>query len=144
MLNWLYLASQLGSLRLPSQIEMRKTRVLLERLFTLKRNLLYLKNLFQKLEFDKSSDSKPIERKLCIKRSPYGNSSDEQSSSNESSYEEISSQEVSEEISEEETFEEEEAYEEKVPSEDVSGIHKDVKYTNWVRGSWFPLFQRKI
>ena len=68
----LYVASRLGSLRLPySQIEMRKTRVLLERLFTLKRNLLYLKNIFQKLEFDKSSDSKPMERKLCFKRSPY-------------------------------------------------------------------------
>jgi hypothetical protein len=72
----LYVAGRLGSLRLPSsQVEMRKTRVLLQRLFTLKRNLLYLKNLFQKLEFDKSSDSKSMKRKLNIKRSPYENSS---------------------------------------------------------------------
>lgn len=135
----LYVVSRLGSLRLPSsQVEMRKTRVLLERLFTLKRNLLYLKNLFQKLEFDKSFDSKSMERKLNIKRSPYENSSNEQSSSNESSNEEISSQEFSEEeISKEEAFEEE-ASEEKVPSEDFSDVYKDVKYTNWVHGSWFP------
>ena len=130
----LYVASRLGSLRLPSsQVEMRKTRVLLQRLFTLKRNLLYLKNLFQKLEFDKSFDSKSMERKLNFKRSPYENSSSEQSFSNESSNEEISSQEVSEE-----EISKEEASEEKVPSEDVSDVHKDTKYTSWVRGSWFP------
>lgn len=125
----LYVASHLGSLRLPSsQVEMRETRILLERLFTLKRNLLYLKNLFQKLEFDKSSESKSMERKLDIKRSPYENSSNEQSSSNESSNEEFSEEEISEE----------EASEEKVPRKDFSGVHKDAKYTDWVRGSWFP------
>jgi hypothetical protein len=38
----LYVTSQLGTLRLPSShIGMRKVRVLLERLFTLKRNLLH-------------------------------------------------------------------------------------------------------
>lgn len=76
----LYVANRLGSLRLPSSLaDMRKTRALLQRLLTLKKNLLYLKNLFQKLEFDKSSDSKCIERKLNIKRSPYENSSNENS-----------------------------------------------------------------
>jgi hypothetical protein len=135
----LYVASRLGSLRLPSsQIEMRKTRVLLERLFTLKRNLLYLKNCFQKLEFDKSSDSKSMERNLKIKRSPYESSSNEQSSSNESSDEEISGQEVSEEEISEEEISEEEISEEEVPSEKISGVHKDTKYTSWARGSWFP------
>ncbi|CAO0797232.1 unnamed protein product [Mucor circinelloides] len=95
-------------------------------------SLLIISTVYQKLEFDKSFDSKSMERKLNIKRSPY------ESSSNESSNEEISSQEVSEEdISEEEAFEER-ASEEKVPSEEVSGVHKDAKYANWVRGSWFP------
>ena len=115
----LYVTSGLGSLRLSSsQIEMRKIRVLLERLFNLKRNLLYMKNCFQKLEFDKSSDSKSMERRLKIKRSPY------ESSSNEGSDEELFDQEVSEEeISDEKISEEE------VPSEEVSGVHKDTKYT---------------
>ena len=125
----LYVASHLGSLRLPSShFEMKKTRVLLERLIILKRNLLYLKNLFQKLEFEKSFDSKSMERKLNIKRSPYENSSDAQSFSNESSNKEFSKEEIFEE----------EAYEEKAPREDFSGVHKDAKFTDWVRGSWFP------
>ncbi|KAG1146776.1 hypothetical protein G6F37_000181 [Rhizopus arrhizus] len=64
-------------------------------------------------KFDKSSDSKSMERKLKIKRSSY------ESSSNESSDKELSDQEVSEE----------ETSEEEVPSEEVSGVHKDTKYT---------------
>lgn len=125
----LYVASYLGSLRLPtSQVEMKKTRVLLERLFTLKRNLLYLKNLLQKLEFDKSSESKSMDRKLNTQRSPYEHSSNEQSSSDETSNEELSEEEISEE----------EASEEDAPREITSGVHKGTNYTNWVRGSWFP------
>ncbi|KAG0738068.1 hypothetical protein G6F57_003033 [Rhizopus arrhizus] len=120
----LYMTSGLGSLRLSSsQIEMRKIRVLLERLFNLKRNLLYMKNCFQKLEFDKSSDSKSMERRLKIKRSPY------ESSSNESSDEELFDQEVSEEEISEEEISDEKISEEEVPSEEVSGVHKDTKYT---------------
>lgn len=42
----------------------------------------------------------------------------------------------------EETFEEE-ASEEKVPSEEISGVHKDTKYANWIRGSWFPRSPKK-
>ncbi|CEP11459.1 hypothetical protein [Parasitella parasitica] len=79
-----------------------------------------------------------MERKLNIKRSPYENSSDEQSSTDESSNEEFSE----EKISEEEAFEEE-ASEEKAPHEDFSGVHKDAKYTDWVRGPWFPPSPKK-
>ncbi|KAI8072047.1 hypothetical protein BDF21DRAFT_317369, partial [Thamnidium elegans] len=71
----LYVASRLGSLKLPSsQIDMRKTRALIERLSTLKRNILYLTSCLQKLEFEKYSDSKSMERKLKVKRSPYDTS----------------------------------------------------------------------
>lgn len=122
----LYVASRLGSLRLPSShTELRKMRTLLERLFSLKANLVYIKNCLRNLEFDKSSE-KCMDKTLNTKRSPYENFPNESGSSDE----EISDQEDSEK-------ETSEVIKGK-PTEEDTGINMDTKYISWIRGSWFP------
>ncbi|KAI9478515.1 MAG: hypothetical protein EXX96DRAFT_571212 [Benjaminiella poitrasii] len=70
--NGLYVASHLGSLRLPSsQMDLRKLRTLLERLFTLKKIIVGQKAYYDMIEHSECATRKSIEFKQNTERSPY-------------------------------------------------------------------------
>ncbi|CAO3694759.1 unnamed protein product [Rhizopus stolonifer] len=70
--NGLYVASHLGSLRLPSsQTNLRDLRTLLERLFTIKNILITQKAYYISIEHLEQADKKSMEAKLNTERSLY-------------------------------------------------------------------------
>ncbi|RCH87179.1 hypothetical protein CU098_006789 [Rhizopus stolonifer] len=77
--NGLYVATKLGSLRLPtSGIELRKARTLIERLFTLKRDAKYLANCHTMLSNETAAALKSMDRKQNNSRSPYDEEQDKE------------------------------------------------------------------
>ncbi|KAI8977166.1 hypothetical protein BDF20DRAFT_820480 [Mycotypha africana] len=77
----LYVANHVGSLRLPSSgADLRKTRTLLERLFTLKDNLLSQREHFDAMEHERIAQKKSLEAKQNKTRSPYENNFNSNSS----------------------------------------------------------------
>ncbi|KAG0168165.1 hypothetical protein DFQ28_000181, partial [Apophysomyces sp. BC1034] len=77
--NGIYVASKLGSLRLPtSGLEMRKARTLLQRLFDLKRDAKYLVNCYASLSHEKSTAVNNMDLKQNSERSPYDEESIEE------------------------------------------------------------------
>ncbi|KAI8063142.1 hypothetical protein BDF21DRAFT_347307, partial [Thamnidium elegans] len=68
----LYVATKLGSLRLPSScLELKKARTLIERLLTLKNDFMYLANCQNIISNETMAATRHMDLKLNVERSPY-------------------------------------------------------------------------